>query len=151
MGTHTHIPTSDHRILPGGTAYQTDAGMCGDYTSVIGMNKEAALGRFTARRQAGLRSPKVRPRCVVSLSKVMRSPAFAASYRSGGRACCLRPEVSCGRLGNPTISCYFQPKSAKYSSKRSEIGIIMAGHSKFKNIMHRKVRRRKNGPRCSPG
>ncbi|MGC6484467.1 MAG: TIGR00282 family metallophosphoesterase [Candidatus Puniceispirillales bacterium] len=47
VGTHTHIPTADHRILPGGTAYQTDAGMCGDYTSVIGMNKEAALGRFT--------------------------------------------------------------------------------------------------------
>ena len=46
VGTHTHVPTADHRILPGGTAYQTDSGMCGDYDSVIGMNKEAATGRF---------------------------------------------------------------------------------------------------------
>jgi len=46
VGTHTHIPTSDTRILPGGTAYQTDAGMCGDYNSVIGMQKQAATGRF---------------------------------------------------------------------------------------------------------
>jgi metallophosphoesterase (TIGR00282 family) len=46
VGTHTHIPTADHRILSGGTAYQTDVGMCGDYTSVIGMDRDAALGRF---------------------------------------------------------------------------------------------------------
>ena len=46
VGTHTHIPTSDTRILPKGTAYQSDAGMCGDYNSVIGMQKEAATGRF---------------------------------------------------------------------------------------------------------
>ena len=46
VGTHTHVPTSDHRILPGGTAYQTDAGMCGCYHSVIGMDPEAALSRF---------------------------------------------------------------------------------------------------------
>lgn len=47
VGTHTHIPTADAQILPGGTAYQTDAGMCGDYNSVIGMNKEAPIARFT--------------------------------------------------------------------------------------------------------
>ena len=46
IGTHTHIPTADHRILPNGTAYQTDAGMCGDYISIIGMQPEAAVGRF---------------------------------------------------------------------------------------------------------
>ena len=46
IGTHTHIPTADHRILPMGTAYQTDAGMCGDFISVIGMQAEAAVGRF---------------------------------------------------------------------------------------------------------
>ena len=39
IGTHTHVPTSDLRILPHGTAYQTDAGMCGDYDSVIGGEK----------------------------------------------------------------------------------------------------------------
>ena len=47
VGTHTHIPTNDARILKNGTAYQTDAGMCGDYDSVIGMNKNNSLNRFT--------------------------------------------------------------------------------------------------------
>ena len=46
VGTHTHIPTNDARILKNGTGYQTDAGMCGDYDSVIGMNKENSLNRF---------------------------------------------------------------------------------------------------------
>jgi len=46
IGTHSHIPTADAQILSGGTAYQTDAGMCGDYDSVIGMKKEAAISRF---------------------------------------------------------------------------------------------------------
>ena len=46
VGTHTHVPTSDYRILSGGTAYQTDLGMCGDYNSVIGMNKENSLKKF---------------------------------------------------------------------------------------------------------
>ena len=46
VGTHTHVPTSDYRILPAGTAYQTDTGMCGDYNSVIGMDKEEPLRRF---------------------------------------------------------------------------------------------------------
>ena len=46
VGTHTHIPTNDTRILKKGTAYQTDAGMCGDYDSVIGMNKENSINKF---------------------------------------------------------------------------------------------------------
>ena len=46
VGTHTHIPTNYARILQNGTAYQTDAGMCGDYDSVIGMNKNNSLNRF---------------------------------------------------------------------------------------------------------
>jgi metallophosphoesterase (TIGR00282 family) len=46
VGTHTHIPTNDARILKNGTAYQTDAGMCGDYDSVIGMDKNNSLNRF---------------------------------------------------------------------------------------------------------
>jgi hypothetical protein len=46
VGTHTHTPTADHMILPGGTAYMTDAGMCGDYDSVIGMDKAEPLQRF---------------------------------------------------------------------------------------------------------
>ncbi|MCO6414838.1 YmdB family metallophosphoesterase [Siccirubricoccus sp. KC 17139] len=46
VGTHTHTPSADHQILPGGTAYMTDAGMCGDYDSVIGMQKGGAALRF---------------------------------------------------------------------------------------------------------
>jgi len=46
VGTHTHIPTNDARILKSGTGYQTDAGMCGDYDSVIGMNSANSLNRF---------------------------------------------------------------------------------------------------------
>ena len=46
VGTHTHVPTNDARILINGTAYQTDAGMCGVYNSVIGMDKENSLNRF---------------------------------------------------------------------------------------------------------
>ena len=46
IGTHTHIPTNDARVLKNGTAFQTDAGMCGDYDSVIGMDKNNSLNRF---------------------------------------------------------------------------------------------------------
>jgi len=50
VGTHTHVPTNDARVLKNGTAYQTDAGMCGDYNSVIGMNKENSLNRFMKKK-----------------------------------------------------------------------------------------------------
>ncbi len=46
VGTHTHVPTADAQVLPKGTAYQTDAGMCGDYDSVIGMEKDVPIARF---------------------------------------------------------------------------------------------------------
>ena len=50
VGTHTHVPTSDAMILEKGTAYQTDAGMCGDYNSVIGMNKDNSINRFLKKK-----------------------------------------------------------------------------------------------------
>lgn len=56
-GTHTHVPTSDTRILPGGTAFQTDAGMCGDYNSIIGMDKEIAIKKFTSKLPSGRLTP----------------------------------------------------------------------------------------------
>jgi 2',3'-cyclic-nucleotide 2'-phosphodiesterase len=49
LGSHCHVPTADNQILPGGTAYQTDAGMCGDYDSVIGMEKAPAVARFVTK------------------------------------------------------------------------------------------------------
>jgi hypothetical protein len=57
VGTHTHIPTSDHRILRGGTAYQTDIGMCGDYDSVIGMDKTEPLRRMREKTPGGKLEP----------------------------------------------------------------------------------------------
>ena len=52
VGTHTHVPTADTRILEKGTAYQTDIGMCGDYNSVIGMNKENSVKKFLKDKNA---------------------------------------------------------------------------------------------------
>jgi metallophosphoesterase (TIGR00282 family) len=57
VGTHTHAPTADHRVLPGGTAFITDVGMTGDYDSVIGMNKAEPLHRFTRRIPSGKFEP----------------------------------------------------------------------------------------------
>jgi metallophosphoesterase (TIGR00282 family) len=57
VGTHTHIPTSDHRVLKGGTAYQTDIGMCGDYDSVIGMDKAEPLRRMREKTPGGKLEP----------------------------------------------------------------------------------------------
>ena len=56
VGTHTHVPTADERILPGGTAFITDVGMTGPYDSVIGMEKEASLSRFLFHMPARLTS-----------------------------------------------------------------------------------------------
>ncbi|GAB5459384.1 MAG: YmdB family metallophosphoesterase [Henriciella sp.] len=52
VGSHTHVPTADHMILNGGTAYQSDAGMCGDYDSVIGMQKDNSVRRFATQLPA---------------------------------------------------------------------------------------------------
>ena len=59
VGTHTHVPTADTRVLDNGTAYQTDIGMCGDYNSVIGMNKENSIKRFLKDKDAVKHFPAV--------------------------------------------------------------------------------------------
>ena len=57
VGTHTHVPTSDAMILPGGTAYLSDAGMCGDYLSVIGMEPAEPMRRFATGMSKGRFTP----------------------------------------------------------------------------------------------
>lgn len=52
IGSHTHVPTADARVLPGGTAFQTDAGMCGPYLSVIGMDAQASIEGFLTHRRS---------------------------------------------------------------------------------------------------
>ena len=59
VGTHTHVPTSDFRVLEHGTAYQSDTGMCGDYNSVIGMNKENSLKKFFNNKEAKKHFPSL--------------------------------------------------------------------------------------------
>ncbi len=61
VGSHSHIPTADAQILPKGTAYQTDAGMCGDYNSVIGMDIKTPIHRFTKKMPGERLSPAQGP------------------------------------------------------------------------------------------
>ena len=56
-GTHTHVPTADARVLPNGTAYITDVGMCGDYDSVLGFDKEEPINRLLHKFSGGRLSP----------------------------------------------------------------------------------------------
>ena len=78
VGTHTHIPTADAQILPGGTAYQSDAGMCGDYDSVIGMQKDEPLRRFVT----GMAKGRFQP----AMGEVTLSGLFVETDDATGKA-----------------------------------------------------------------
>lgn len=67
IGTHTHVPTADQRVLPGGTAYQTDVGMSGPYDSVIGVEKELVLNRFLTGMPGKFEAAKGDPRMCAAL------------------------------------------------------------------------------------
>ena len=67
LGTHTHIPTADERILPGGTAYQTDVGMSGPYDSVIGVEKDMVLHRFLTGMPGKFEAAKGNPKMCAAL------------------------------------------------------------------------------------
>jgi 2',3'-cyclic-nucleotide 2'-phosphodiesterase len=67
LGTHTHVPTADDRVLPGGTAYQTDVGMSGPYESVIGVQKELVLQRFLTGMPGKFEAAKGDPRMAATL------------------------------------------------------------------------------------
>src|ERR1700759_4017632 len=100
VGTHTHVPTADHQILPGGTAYMTDAGMTGDYDSIIGMQKDEPLRRF----QSGIPSSRFEPASgTATLSGVAVETDDAtgravkvAPVRIGGRLSAAAPEFWVG-------------------------------------------------------
>jgi len=68
VGTHTHAPTADHRILPAGTAFVSDVGMSGDYESVIGMDKDEPLGRFLRKIPQGKFEPASGPATLCGLA-----------------------------------------------------------------------------------
>ncbi len=89
VGTHTHIPTADHQILPGGTAYMTDAGMCGDYDSSLGMEKDEPLHRFLNKVSKGRMEPASGPATMcgvaVDISDTTGLAIDIAPVRLGGR------------------------------------------------------------------
>ncbi len=80
VGTHSHVPTADAQVLPGGTAYQTDAGACADYDSVIGNQKEEPLRRFTTRISGGRYKPAEGPATVCGVF-VETDPASGLARR----------------------------------------------------------------------
>jgi metallophosphoesterase (TIGR00282 family) len=89
VGTHTHVPTADHRILPNGTAFMSDVGMTGDYDSVIGMGKDEPLNRFLRRIPQGRFEPANGPAtlCAVAVETDDASGLArrVAPVRLGGR------------------------------------------------------------------
>lgn len=95
VGTHTHVPTADHRILPGGTAFVSDVGMTGDYNSIIGMAKEEPLGRFLRRIPAGKFEPALGPATLCAIAVETHDAnglaARVAAVRFGGRLEEARP------------------------------------------------------------
>jgi metallophosphoesterase (TIGR00282 family) len=95
VGTHTHVPTADAQILPEGTAYQTDAGMCGDYDSVIGMDKEEPVNRFTTKLRGARFSPALgTPTLCGVIVETDARTGLATSIspvRSGGRLSSAAP------------------------------------------------------------
>jgi metallophosphoesterase (TIGR00282 family) len=94
VGTHTHVPTADATILPGGTAYLTDAGMCGDYLSVIGMDKAEPMRRFVTGMAGGRFEPAAGPVTLsglyVETDDATGKASRAVMVREGGR---LEPSV----------------------------------------------------------
>jgi metallophosphoesterase (TIGR00282 family) len=68
VGTHTHAPTADERVLPGGTAYMSDVGMCGDYESVLGMVKDEPINRFLTKIPRSRLEPATGPASISGLA-----------------------------------------------------------------------------------
>jgi calcineurin-like phosphoesterase len=95
VGTHTHTPTSDHRILPGGSGYMSDVGMTGDYDSVIGMDKEEPLRRFTRRIPSGRFEPALGAATLSGVAVEIGADGLArkiAPVRIGGRLAPAEPD-----------------------------------------------------------
>jgi metallophosphoesterase (TIGR00282 family) len=97
VGTHTHCPSADHQILPGGTAFQSDAGMCGDYDSVIGMSKDGATTRFWRKMPGERLHPAEGPATLCGLYLETNDTTGLATriepIRTGGRLSQTLPTV----------------------------------------------------------
>jgi metallophosphoesterase (TIGR00282 family) len=94
VGTHTHVPTADHRILPNGTAFLCDAGMTGDYESIIGMDKQEPLRRFTTKLAGARFEPALGPATLCGVAVEIDDRGLAvdiAPVRIGGALSQARP------------------------------------------------------------
>jgi metallophosphoesterase (TIGR00282 family) len=222
VGTHTHIPTADTQILNGGTAYQTDAGACCDYDSVIGMEKTEPLRRFTTPDQRGRFQPAAGPgptvcgvyvetdpdgcdpgradphrrprlshvpqparglvacRQVSSNDRAAQAPSRSRARTRSASAPCgapgrgveplndLRPgsrgrsrrdrtwtapscaETRTATLGSARAVVDRRRPAAVRTAPETDAERGVAGHSKFKNIMHRRGAPTRSAPSCSP-
>ncbi|WOJ90618.1 TIGR00282 family metallophosphoesterase [Methylocapsa polymorpha] len=95
VGTHTHVPTADYQILPQGAGYMTDAGMTGDYDSVIGMEKEEPIRRFTTKLPSTRFEPAAGAATLCGVAVELDGNGLAtriAPVRIGGRLAQARPE-----------------------------------------------------------
>jgi len=95
VGTHTHVPSADHRILTGGAGFVTDVGMTGDYDSVIGMEKDEPLRRFTRRIASGRFEPALGPATLCGVAVEIGPEGFAkaiAPVRIGGLLNAAEPD-----------------------------------------------------------
>jgi 2',3'-cyclic-nucleotide 2'-phosphodiesterase len=95
VGTHTHVPTADHQILPQGTAFMTDAGMTGDYDSIIGMEKEEPIRRFTRKVPGNRLEPAAGAATLCGVAVETDAKGLAtkiAPVRVGGRLSQARPD-----------------------------------------------------------
>ena len=103
VGTHTHVPTADTQVLPGGTAFQSDAGMCGDYDSVIGMKKDIAVARFRSKLVSERLSPATGPATLCGV--------YVETDDKTGLALRAAPLVLGGRL-RPAWPDFLPPRAA---------------------------------------
>jgi metallophosphoesterase (TIGR00282 family) len=88
LGTHTHVPTADARLLPGGLAYMTDVGLCGPHDSIIGMSRDSVLPSFLT----------ARPRRFEPASRGVRLNGVLVDFDARGRAAVIRPvDLETGR------------------------------------------------------
>ena len=114
VGTHTHVPTADTQVLARGTAYQTDAGMCGDYDSVIGMDKLEPITRFVTGMPKGRFAP--------ADGEATLAGVYLETDDATGRATRAAPVLIGGRLGADGTSLSPRPLRAAAASAMVRAG-----------------------------
>ena len=124
LGTHTHVPTADERVLPNGTALQTDVGMTGPYESVIGMRVDKVLKRFLLQTPSSFEVAKRDVRLAGALVDIDEATGKARAIerllvpdtQAEGLAAVLRPSRASGRSSRPSRRCPGRTRRARSAS-----------------------------------